>query len=113
VTPVVVGSQVKTVDAVVGDIMAESARREAIVRRLYANCPYKPGDTVVPKTKAARDEWGEKLIVTAMVDSYAKFGKDEIWPSNDDPMIVHVKSYDKDTHFICSTGYLMKKKDSA
>lgn len=111
-TPVIVGSQVKTIDPIVGDIMAESARREAIVRRLYSECPYRPGDTVVPRTVANRKEYGERIMVMSMVDTYAHFGKDEVWPSSDNPMIVCAKSYDKDTIFFCSTDFLMKKKES-
>lgn len=114
-TPVVVSSPVKVVDSVVGDIMAESARREELVKKLYRECPYRPGDTVIPKYISDRKKYGEKIIVMSIVDSYAKFGKDETWPSNDTPYLVTAKSYDKDTIFLCTTDFLIpvKKKESA
>lgn len=107
--PVVVGSQVKTLENVVGDIMAESVRRENLVRKLYSECPYRPGDTVVPSNSDLVKQYGEKIMVLSIVDTYAKFGKNEKWPQSDNPLLVTAKSYDKDMTFICSTDFLMKK----
>lgn len=106
--PAIVGGPSK-VDPIVGDIMAESQRREAIVRDLWLKCPYKPGDTVMPSTEANCKKYGEKIIVLSIVDTYAKFGKDEVWPANDCPMLVTAKSHEKDSTFICTTDFLVKK----
>lgn len=110
--PISVGSPVKTASndsGVVGSMMTESARREAIVRKLAAACPYKAGDTVVPTSEDGVKYAGKRVLVLSVLDSYTKIARNEPWPTSDVPLIVHAKSYDKDTEFFCTTTYLKKK----
>ncbi len=105
-------SQVKTDVPVIlssnQTIAAEAARRDSIVRKLAFDCPYKPGDTVVPVSSDGFNLLGSHVMVTKICSSYAHMGKDEKWPANDNPMIVHVWSKDKNSEFFCTTDYLKK-----
>ena len=86
----------------------EISRRESVVRELARTCPFKPGDTAKPISPAAQAKWGTKILVQKICSSYAHLGKDEKWPSNDNPMIITAWSHDKKTTFFCTTNFLEK-----
>lgn len=95
---------------VVASIQAESRRRDSICKRLAAQCGYKAGDTVVPVNPTA-EEQGKEFKVLSICDSYALLGRNEKWPDNDNPLLVHCMCLDKDdsSTFFCTTNYLVKR----
>lgn len=115
--PTTVGSPVKTeeppVTSMVASIKTEALRRDAIVKHLALACPYKPGDTVIPVTSEGIQELGTHVMVTKVCSSYTHMGKDEKWPANDNPMIVHVWSKDKESEFFCTVNYVKKGSPTA
>lgn len=122
--PTTVGSPVKLSEEYkgpallepLGSIKHEALRREAIVKKLYRDCPYRIGDEVeYTKENEKKKNPNDRLIVLNIVSSYAQMGKEEKWPSSDNPLLVHAKLFKEDgsiDEFFCTTNYL-KKKGSA
>lgn len=84
------------------------AERDRIVKELFRKCPYWVGHKVIPETEAGQKKYGTDIVVTGVCSSYAHMGKDEAWPTNDNPMIVSAYSNDKKMHFFCTIDFLKK-----
>jgi hypothetical protein len=92
-------------------ILDEAKRRDNIVHNLYSQAGYRAGDTVVCSTKEHAEQWGEQIQVLAIAQTYAQMGRNEKWPNNDNPMIVHARSHLKNTTFFCTTNFLTKRRE--
>lgn len=90
-------------------IRDEAVRRDNVVKRLFHECPYKAGDTVIPKTAEGIMEYGDKIFVRGIASSYTQMGKEEKWPANDMPLIVLAYSHKLDSVFLCTTNFLIKR----
>jgi hypothetical protein len=90
-------------------IRDEAIRRDTIVKKLFAACPYKAGDTVIPKTAEGIMEYGDKIFVRGVASSYTQMSKEEKWPASDNPLIVLAYSHKKDEAFFCTVNFLAKK----
>jgi hypothetical protein len=101
-------SSVSTVLEPVKTLFKEAQRRDSIIKKLAAECPYKRGDVVKPSISENEKEYGINIQVVNIIDSYGKFGKNEIWPESDKPMIVYAFSEKGNCHFFCTTNYLKK-----
>lgn len=109
--PVLKSDVTEPVNNVVQNMLDEAKRRDTIVRRLYASFPLNPGDTATASNATIAATIGEKLIVVAVAKSYSELGKDSSWPEGDNPLMVHVKSYDKKGDFFVSTNAVKKRND--
>lgn len=110
--PVLPPSPPATVDNVVKTISDEAKRRDDIVRKLYNAFPLKPGDTATASNSTISAKIGDKLIIMAVAKGYSDLGKDDKWPEDDNPLMVHVKSYDKDCDFFVTTN-AVKRSNAA
>lgn len=95
---------------VVKNIADEARRRDKIVQQLYQECSFRKGDTAFPSDEKIANIIGTKLIVLAIAKSYSDLGKGTKWPAGDNPLMVDVKSYDKDTVFCVTTNSLVKRE---
>lgn len=91
------------------EIFAEALRRDKIIRAMVKDIKYKVGDVCTPHDKKLYDEYGKDIEVTGICDTYVKYGRDEKWPKNDTPMIVHARSIKTGTNFICTPEWLLQK----
>lgn len=87
---------------------ALAVKRQAIIQKLVDACPFKPGDEVKCYSLATQQLHGKDIVINKIVTSYAQI-KNDSWPKNDEPMIIHAYSRDKDMSFICTAGYLIFK----
>lgn len=90
-------------------LFEEAQRRDKIVRSLAEKCGLKEGDLAIPVRPEKREEYGDKIRIIKVTDSYGKFGRDEVWPPSDNPMIIHAFSEKLQDHFMCTVGFLVKK----
>lgn len=90
-------------------LFEEAQRRDLIVRNLAATLTYGPGDWVQPTKPGVAHEYGDRIKILRICDTYGKFGKDEVWPESDNPMIVHAWSEKLNSTFMCTTNFLTKK----
>jgi hypothetical protein len=90
-------------------LFEEAQRRDLIVRNIAAKLTYGPGDWVTPNKPESVNEYGDRVKILRICDTYGKFGKDEVWPESDNPMIVHAWSEKLDTTFMCTANFLVKK----
>lgn len=90
-------------------LFEEAQRRDKIVRSLAEKCGLKEGDLAIPAHPEKREMYGDKIRIIKVTDSYGKFGRDEVWPENDNPMIIHAFSEKLQDHFICTVGFLVKR----
>jgi hypothetical protein len=88
------------------EVFMEACRRDRIIRSLTKDLPYKEGDRVYIKNAKEREKYGKEIYISKIVRTYGGFGKDEVWPKSDIPMIVHCYSKDKDIQFFCTTNYV-------
>ena len=92
----------------------EASRRNMIIQKAAATCPYKEGDICLwaKGTQAQKDRYGE-VTVQKICRSYAHYGKDVPWPDHERPLIVTATFFDKETKTIkslfCSVDMLVKK----
>ena len=108
--PVLVPQTTTTpVNNVVQSISDEAKRRDDIVRKLYQEFPLNPGDTATPSDETIAKKVGMKLIIMAVAKSYADLGKDDKWPEDNNPLMVHIKSYDKNCDFFVTTNAIKRK----
>lgn len=89
-------------------IFAEANRRDAIIREMVAKLPYKAGDWTSPVDAKDVEKYGTRILIEAVCDSYAKFGKGEDWPKHDFPMIIHAFSEKNNNRFTCTPNFLQK-----
>jgi len=89
-------------------MMNEAIRRESIVRKLHAECPYKEGDVVTLADDKDIAAYGKDILVEKICKSYTEIGLSEKWPASDNPLIVMAWSQEKNIRFFCSTNYLKK-----
>ena len=99
----------ETVNNVVLSISQEATRRDNIVKKKYHEFPLNPGDTAEPMNEHLEKTLGKRLIVVAIAKSYADLGKNDKWPEDDNPLMVHVKSYDKKADFYVTTNAIKRK----
>lgn len=97
------------VNSVVQNLSDEARRRDEIVKKLYNEFPLKPGDTATA-IPTMIDQIGERLIIVAVAKTYAELGRDDPWPVSDRPLMVHVKSYDKNSDFLVATSSVKRNK---
>ncbi len=89
--------------------VAEFIRRDNLVRKMFIECPYRPGDTGFPINKKDYEKYGV-FIVTGILVSYRDTAYDHEWPKNDNPMVVTIKSLKEPTHVMfCTPSWLAKK----
>jgi hypothetical protein len=93
----------------VATLFKEAQRRDSIIKRLAAECPYKVGDIVMPSIPENEAEYGTEIIIIRIIDTYGKYGRNEPWPSSDKPMIVYARAIKPDCYFFCTTNYLKVK----
>lgn len=86
-------------------IYNEAKRRSAIVEKYARECPYKEGDIVSTIKPSVGD-----VQVMRICREYIHMGKDEEWPTSDNPYLVTAQ-YVNAPHkiFNCTINYLQKK----
>lgn len=90
----------------------EIARRELVIKKLYNECSYNKGDTVVP---ALVDRQGEGEYIVDYIDSswkdYASGRpfKSIEWPDNDNPYLVSATNKKTSKAIIATINYFVKK----
>lgn len=82
----------------------ETIRRDKIIRELFAKCPYKVGDQVMFCHEKDEKKYGKTLTVTKIIATYAQWSRQEQWPDNDNPMIVHVLVKETAEILFCTTN---------
>lgn len=80
------------------DTWKEAKRRDDIIKRIYKECKYYPGQKLTPKEPDAAKEYGVCTII-GVCSSYALYGKDVVWPTSDNPLIVTVLTSKQATLF--------------
>ena len=85
---------------------AEYLRRDGIIRKHAADCPWNVGDVVTPKSNEGFEKYGE-CVITAIVNSYLNYD-DDSWPKTDNPMILHFRTKDGKEAF-ATTNYFKDK----
>lgn len=81
--------------------------RDNCIKEMVKNLPYVEGELVTPHSEAERELRGKILIVEKICDSYAKYGKNENWPENNNPMVITVYNMDTKVRFICTPKYVV------
>lgn len=84
----------------------EAKRRNKIVKEAAAKCPFKVGDTCIPRNKKDYEEYGS-LVIEQICTSYAQYGKEVSW--NDDPLIITALSQKTGSRLFCNISYLLTK----
>lgn len=94
--------------AKLGITTIEWQRRDAIVRRLYAeNSTWKFMDSFYPSIKSHYDELGMCWMVGS-VKSYKEIDHSE-WPADDKPMIFSARPARGGTDFVCNLAFMSKE----
>lgn len=92
-----------------GVTLEEYKRRNDIVRKMWNDCPYRPGAKLWPSNPDKAAIYGE-VNVTMICYSYSQMDNDK-WPENDNPLIVHATA-NMNGHkynFFCTTNFLQEK----
>lgn len=84
----------------------DAIRKDSIIKKLVASISYKAGDICCPVETSDVEEWGHKIEVVHITQSYSLMGRDENWPENDNPLIVYCFSEKANKHFFCTTNFL-------
>lgn len=92
----------------------EFIRRDDVVHKLVADSGFSLRDKVYPLDKQAYKEHGE-CEITNICQSYYDFSLDEVWPKNDNPFILAIRSVDeakakKDGVLLCTLNYVKGKQ---
>lgn len=88
---------------------SEFVRRDNIVRAMFRDCQWRPGDTGFPINKKDYEKSGVFVVIGVMT-TYRDTSYDHDWPKNDNPMIVTIKSLkDAATIFFCTPEWIVKK----
>lgn len=90
-------------------IFFEALRRDKLIKEIVSKIDYKEGDIVKVSPNVKENIYKDhKIEVVRITRSYTQFGKNEKWPENDLPFLVH--AYDKDggVSFWCTANYLVK-----
>lgn len=90
-------------------IMDEAMRRDQIIQKLVAACPYGQGEIVQPVSPEKQAEHGNNIVVKTIYTSYTAYGRTQPWPANDNPCIVACFSELTKQHFDCTTNFLEVK----
>jgi hypothetical protein len=90
----------------------EALRRDKIIRDLVAECKYTTGERVMFIREADEKKYGRDVWVTKIVESYGQWPKNEAWPDNDNPMIVHLCVKDKNDEALFCTVNMVKPYNS-
>jgi hypothetical protein len=91
--------------AKVVSMFTEAQRRDSIIKEHVKKFPFKEGDIVQPVEPTEFEKYG-KLMISKIADSYGKLGKNEEWPSNDNPFIISVYVEKTNSYLFCTTNYL-------
>jgi hypothetical protein len=75
----------------------EFVRRDKLVRQMWVDCGFKPGEVVRPKSDIAYEKYG-RCTIRGVYKSYHDFstGEGQDWPKNDRPFIITVDPDKKD-----------------
>lgn len=85
----------------------EAVRRDKIIKSLVEAVSYKEGDRVMFVRPADEKKYGKHVLIEKILKSYGQWPKNEPWPENDNPMIVHLIIKDKDDdRLFCTTNYV-------
>ena len=85
----------------------EAVRRDKIIKTLVEGVTYKENDRVMFVRPADEKKYGKHVIIEKILKSYGQWPKNEPWPDNDNPMIVHLVIKDKDDErLFCTTNYV-------
>lgn len=90
----------------------EAKRRDEIIKDLFSKCTYKENDRVMFVRAADETKYGSHVIVEKILKSYAQWPKNEPWPENDNPMIVHVVVKDRGDEVLFCTTNMVKPYNS-
>lgn len=93
-----------------GTLWAETRRRDDIIKRMANDCKYVEGEVVTLHNAEARAKYGERVTVSKICDSYAKYqnkNNKQDWPKNDLPMIVFARDIKRNISFFCTPNYLV------
>jgi hypothetical protein len=85
------------------DTWKEAKRRDEIIKKMYKECKYYPGQKLIPDVPGAFAEHGECTVV-GVCSSYVLYGKDIAWPASDNPLIVTVIT-SKNTTLFTTNNY--------
>ena len=90
-------------------VQQEASKRDILIKKLYKECPYNVGDTVVPVDELEKKKYGD-VVVEGICKSYAEFGKDVKWHEGN-PMIVTFFSPKMKCRIFCTTDFLEAKEN--
>lgn len=106
--PTIIGNPPSTTTTPAKDTVFEEAlRRDRIIRALAREVKYKVNDICKPFNPKLYEDYGEEIRVTGICDTYVKYGRNESWPKNDVPFIIHAQSLKTGAHFICTPEWLV------
>lgn len=88
---------------------AEFVRRDNIVRAMFRDCKWRPGDTGFPINKKDYEKYGVFVVIGVMT-TYRDTSYEHEWPKSDNPMIVTIKSLKDQTQVLfCTPEWVVKK----
>ncbi len=90
----------------------EAVRRDKIIRKLNEECVYKVNDRVMFAHERDEKKYGSHVVVDKILATYAQWPRNEPWPENDNPMIVHVTVKDRGNEVLFCTTNMLKPYNS-
>ncbi len=91
----------------------EAMRRDKIIKELSSTCPYHVNDRVMFIKPADEKKHGKEVYVTKIINTYGQWPRNEEWPDNDNPMIVHLRVADRNNEVLFCTTNMVKPYNSA
>jgi hypothetical protein len=86
----------------------EALRRDKTIKELLKDCKYTVGERVMFVRPVDEKKYGSVVYVTKIVESYGQWPRNEEWPDNDNPMIVHLIVEDKGNEpLFCTVNMVM------
>lgn len=88
----------------------EFVRRDKVVRQLYIDCPWRPGELLRPAADNYFEQYGN-VLVRGIYKSYHDFSTAEAmqWPADDEPYILSVQPQKGDSSLLCVTSDFLAK----
>jgi hypothetical protein len=90
----------------------EAIRRDRTIKKLNEECTYKVNDRVMFMHAKDEKKYGSHVIVDKILSTYGQWPKNEPWPENDNPMIVHVTVKDRNDEVLFCTTNMLKPYNS-
>ncbi|MFZ2190117.1 MAG: hypothetical protein WAV48_05015 [Candidatus Magasanikiibacteriota bacterium] len=88
---------------------AEFVRRDLLIRKMFVECGWRPGDTAFPESKKDYEKHGA-FMVQGVLMSYKDLAYDHDWPKSDVPLTITIKAMkDSKNILFCTPGWLVKK----